>query len=249
MAPTDTTAQTLTGHLDELRIRVMRALAAVGMGTVVGMIFSKPIYHWLARPMLQVLDGNSFFIATDPIEAFMTYVRTGFVAGLFLAIPVLIYEVWGFVAPALYSAEKKRTLLFVILTSCFFMGGALFGYFVVFPTSFSFFNNMLGGSGIKLLPRMSEYFSFAARLLFAFGLVFELPVLMLILARMGLVTASQLRRIRPYTLVGIFIISGLMTGPDLASQFLMAVPLLVLFEVGVVLAHLLGKKSEFTATQ
>lgn len=243
MAPSESKSMPIMGHLEELRTRLLRIIGAVAVGVVIGLIFSKEIYHYLTIPMQKVMSGESHFIATNPIEGFITYMRTGFVAGLFIAIPVIFFELWQFVAPGLYASEKKRSLIFVVMTSFFFIGGSLFGYFVVFPTSFEFFTALLTGSEIVFFPKMNEYFSFSIRLLLAFGIVFELPVLILLLARLGVVTAKMLKKIRPYTIVGVFIVAGLMTGPDVVSQLLMALPLLLLYEVGVVLAKVFGKSA------
>ncbi|MDX1402467.1 MAG: twin-arginine translocase subunit TatC, partial [Kiloniellales bacterium] len=223
MEPTESPRMSLVEHLEELRSRLLRVGIAVGLGMVAGLVFSKPLYRILARPMHEAIGATGFFIATDPIEAFMTYMKTGFVGGLFMAIPFIFYELWCFVAPGLFAYEKRRSIFFVTVTTLFFVGGSLFGYFVVFPTSFQFFSNLLSGTDIRLLPKMSEYFSFAVRLLLAFGIVFELPVLLLLLARVGVVTASMLSKARPYCIVGIFILAGVMTGPDVASQLLMAI--------------------------
>ncbi len=242
MEQTEDPKLSLGGHLEELRSRVLWVVGSMAVGTVIGLVFSKQIYQILAAPMRPVLGDHAFFIATNPLEAFITFMRTGFVAGLFLAVPMIFYQIWQFVAPGLYDGEKKGSLLFVSMTSFFFIGGSLFGYFIVFPTSFQFFAALLTGTDIQLLPKMNEYFSFAVRLLLAFGIVFELPVLMLLLARFGVVTPKALRKARPYTMVGIFVVSGLMTGPDVASQFLMAIPLLVLYELGVLLATFFGGK-------
>lgn len=243
MEPTDAPRMSLVDHLEELRTRLLRVGIAVGIGMVLGIVFSKPLYRLLAEPMHEAIGVTGFFIATDPIEAFMTYMKTGFVSGLFIAVPFIFYELWCFTAPGLFAYEKRRSLLFVAITTFFFVGGALFGYFVVFPTSFQFFSSLLTDTDIRLLPKMSEYFSFAIRLLFAFGIVFELPVLLLLLARIGVVTAAMLSKARPYCIVGIFIIGGVMTGPDVASQLLMAIPLWVLFEGSIVLARVFGKKT------
>jgi len=232
----------LIGHLEELRTRLMRVGIAVLVGMAVGLVFSKPLYRILAEPMKQALGQTSFFIATDPIEAFMTYMKTGLVAGLFIAIPVIFYQLWQFIAPGLFKNERRRSLLFVTMTSLCFVGGALFGYFIVFPTSFLFFTGLLSGTDIQLLPKMNEYFSFAVRLLFAFGIVFELPVLLLLLGRIGLLTSQTLAKARPYFIVGIFVVGGLMTGPDVASQLMMAVPLWVLYELSIVLVRVFGKR-------
>ncbi len=239
---TEANKMPLMQHLEELRTRILRIMAAMAAGCVIGLIFSKKIYHWLAAPMQQILGEQAHFIATSPLEAFMTYMRTGFVAGLFLAVPVIFFQFWQFIAPGLHKGEQKGTMLFVTMTTFFFIGGALFGYFIVFPTSFHFFAALLSDTGIQLLPKMNEYFGFAVRLLLAFGLVFELPVLILMLARLGIVSSAMLKKARPYTIVAVFIVAGLMTGPDIASQFLMAIPLLILFEVGIILARLFGKK-------
>lgn len=249
MAPIDSKRMSIVAHFEELRTRLLRALVFVGIGMGIGIVFSKPLYRCLSFPMRQVLPSGDSFIVTSPIEAFMTYIKTGFVAGLFVAVPFIFYELWCFIAPGLHAVERKRSIVFVLLTSLCFMGGAVFGYFVVFPSSFSFFSGLLEGTAIRFLPRMSEYLSFAVHLLLAFGIVFELPVLLVVLGRLGIVSAEQLGRIRPYTIVGIFIVAGLLTGPDVVSQLLMAAPLLVLYELSVLLVRILGKQGDRAAQQ
>ncbi len=238
----------LIDHLDELRRCLVRIAITLGIGAVAGLIFAKPIYRILAVPMQQSLPEGAFFIATEPIEAFMAYIKVGLLTGLFFSIPFIFYYLWSFIAPALYRREKVGGVFFVGFTSFFFIGGALFGYFVVFPTSFRFFITLLSGTDIQFLPQMKTYLSFAVRLLLAFGIVFELPVLLLLLGRLGLVTADKLKKARSYSIVAIFIVAGFMTGPDVASQLLMAAPLLVLFELSVLLVRFFGKKPRSAET-
>jgi sec-independent protein translocase protein TatC len=228
-------------HLEELRSRLIRVCIGISLGTVIGLIFSKPLYQIISGPMRASLPEGSFFIATEPIEALMAYLKVGLVAGVFLAMPYAFYQLWLFIAPGLKRGEKSGALLVTIVTSAFFIGGALFGYFVVFPMSFKFFSTILVGTDIHFLPSMRVYLSFAIRLLLAFGIIFELPVLILALARAGIVTHRQLAKARPYCVLGIFVLAALLTPPDVISQILMAGPLLLLFEASLILARFFGR--------
>jgi sec-independent protein translocase protein TatC len=187
------------------------------------------------------METGDKIIFTGLPEAFFTYLKVAFLSGIILAAPVIFYQFWIFVAPGLYKKEKRLLIPIVTLSTLFFVGGALFGYFVVFPYGFKFF---LGFSSdtIKALPSMREYLSFSAKLLLAFGLVFELPLIITFLARLGLVSVEFLKKNRKYALLLFFVGAAILTPPDVVTQIMMALPLMVLYEISILGAKIFGKK-------
>ena len=235
-----------TQHLDELRKRLIVCFAAVGVGFLIAFAFKEKIFEVLMRPWIRAMPPGheAKLIYTAPHEAFFTYLKVSFIAGLGLAIPVIIFQFWRFIAPGLYENEKKYLIPIVVLSSLFFLGGALFGYFLVFPVGFQFFTSF-ASDYITPLISTKEFLTFTFRVLLAFGFVFELPIFAFFLARLGLITAGFLRRQRKFAIVLIFIIAAMLTpGPDVFSQLLMAGPLLVLYEVSIWIVHFFGKKPE-----
>lgn len=232
-----------TAHLEELRRRLIICLIAIAVGFIACYNFSAQIYTILAKPLQQVLPPESSLVFTTPTEAFLTYLKTALLAGFFLAIPVVLYQIWKFIAPGLYRHEKTYAIPFVLSSSVLFVGGASFGYFFVFPIIFKF---LMGFSTdmIRALPSMREYLSFVIKMLLAFGIVFETPVFIFFLARLGIVDYQKLRAFRKYYIVLAFIVGGILTPPDPFSQTMLAVPLLILFEVSVLITRIFGKKKE-----
>jgi sec-independent protein translocase protein TatC len=230
-----------TAHLEELRHRLIRCFVAVTAGFIVSYLFKERLFAILTRPLIHVLGQGETLIFTGIPEAFFTYLKVSFLSGVILAVPVIMYQFWMFVAPGLYRNEKKLLFPIVIISSFFFVGGALFGYFIVFPFGFKF---LLGFATetLRPLPAMKEYLSFAAKLLFAFGLVFELPIVITFLARLGLVTAGFLKKNRKYALVLFFAGAAIITPPDVVTQVLMAIPLMLLYEISILGAKIFGKK-------
>lgn len=230
-------------HLLELRTRLIRSLLALLAGMLVSLYFAKDIFRLLQRPLLDVMPSGSGFIATSPLEAFITYLKVALLAGVFLSSPFILYQIWRFVAPALYKNEKKIATSFVFSSSLFFIGGALFGYYAIFPIGFKFFVSALAGTEIQFLPQMKDYLGFISKMLLTFGFVFEMPVVLMLLARIGLVHHEMLSRARRYVLVLMFLIAGVLTpGPDILSQFLLAVPLLILYELSLLGVRVMGRK-------
>lgn len=199
-------------------------------------------FQALEKSMANTLQIGHFQY-TYPPEAFFTYIKVSLVAGLFLVSPYIFYQVWSFVAPGLYSKERRYLLPVAMLSGVFFVSGALFGYFVVFPFGFEFFMSF-SNQEIHFIPKLSEYLSFCLKLLFAFGLVFELPLFIFFLARMGLVSSAGLRKKRKYAILVAFITSAILTPPDPFTQTLMAGPLVILYELGIWVAYFFGKKEE-----
>lgn len=239
----ETDKLTLTAHLEELRRCLVISSIAIGIGFIFSYAFSEEIFDWLARPLYRLLPPGDTLIFTGYPEAFFLYLKLAFFAGVVEASPVILYQIWTFVAPGLYGHEKKLAVPFILVSTFFFICGLLFAYFVVFPVAFKFF---LGYNSeyLSAVPTIGEYFSFATRLLLAFGLVFEFPVVMCFLARMHVVNVSFLRRNRKYAILGIFILAALLTPtPDVVNQLLMAGPLIVLYELSIILVWLMERRS------
>ncbi|MCD4722393.1 MAG: twin-arginine translocase subunit TatC [Desulfobacula sp.] len=232
-----------TEHLGELRDRLVRSFIAVAIGFVAAYFFKEKLFEILTAPLITAMgeDGNARMIFTGLPEAFFTYLKVALLTGIILATPVLFYEFWMFVSPGLYRAEKKYFLPIVFLSVFFFVIGASFGYFIVFPYGFKFFLGF-ATENIHAMPSMKEYLSFASKMLLAFGFVFELPLVLTFMARMGLVTVPFLKKNRKYALLLFFVGAALITPPDVVTQVMMALPLMLLYEISIIGAKIFGKK-------
>jgi sec-independent protein translocase protein TatC len=230
-----------TAHLEELRRRLIICFVAVGVGFAVSYGFKERLFDILTRPLISVMAEGETLIYTGLPEAFFTFLKVSFLSGLMLASPVIIYQFWMFVAPGLYDREKRLLIPIVLLSSIFFVGGALFGYFIVFPFGFEFFLGFATET-IRPLPSMKEYLSFSAKLLLAFGLVFELPLVITFLAKLGIVTVPFLKKNRKYAILLFFVGAAILTPPDVVTQVMMALPLMILYEISIVGARIFGKK-------
>ena len=238
----------LLDHLIELRNRLTWSVLALVIAFVGCYYFSKDIYGFLTRPLAQALEGQTgrHMIFTDLTEAFFTYMKVAFWAAAFISFPVIATQLWMFVAPGLYRNERKAFLPFLLATPVlFFMGGALV-YFVIFPFAWHFFVSFEtpGGDGtlpIELEPKVNEYLSLVMTLIFAFGLAFQLPVLLSLLARVGLISAADLASKRRYAIVGIFVFAAVVTPPDVISQCSLAVPMLLLYEASIISAKIIER--------
>jgi sec-independent protein translocase protein TatC len=239
--------QPFTSHLEELRKRLITCFIAIGVCFVGSYIFSKQLFGILMQPLLAAMPPGDKLIYTGLPEAFFTYLKVAFLAGVLFSVPILMYQLWMFIAPGLYQEEKRWALPIVFLSSFFFMGGALFGYFVVFPWGFKFFMSFASDS-VRALPSMKEYLAFSAKLLFAFGIVFELPLFITFLAKLGLVNVQFLKSKRKYALLLFFVFSALLTPPDVITQLMMAGPLMLLYEISIIGAKLFGKKASAEET-
>lgn len=234
-----------TKHLEELRTRLIICAVAVFVGFLISYGFKEALFEILMKPWIEALPkgADAKLIYTAPHEAFFTYMKVSFIAGVGLAVPVILFQVWRFVAPGLYENERRYLLPIVFCSSFFFIGGALFGYFFVFPVGFQFFTSF-ASEYITPMISTKEFLTFTTRLLLAFGFVFELPIFAFFLARLGLISADFLRRQRKIAIVIIFIVAAALTpGPDVFSQLLMAGPLLVLYEASVWITHFFGRKT------
>ncbi|MFP4169010.1 MAG: twin-arginine translocase subunit TatC [Desulfonatronovibrionaceae bacterium] len=235
--------QTFTEHLQDLRRSLVKSVIAVVIGFAACYAFSEQLFRMLMDPLVRTLPEESTLIFTSLPEAFFTYLKVSLVAGIFLASPYIFYQIWSFVSPGLYSSEKKYLFPIALLSAVFFVTGALFGYFVVFPFGFDFFMGFTTEL-IRPFPTLKEYLSFSIKLLFAFGLIFELPLFIFFLARMGLVTSSGLKKKRKYAITIAFIVSAVLTPPDMVTQAFMAGPVILLYELGVWVAKIFGRREK-----
>jgi sec-independent protein translocase protein TatC len=226
-------------HLGELRVRIMRALYGLLAGTVIALPFSERIVDWLARPITRL---GYELVFTAPAEAFWVQMKVGLIAGVFIAAPVILWQVWAFIAPGLHGHEKKYAVPFVLIGSVMFLAGGAFSLFVVTPYALTF---LLGYArpGLKPMITIQNHIDFLLKFTLAFGAVFELPLALTLLARMGVVNARMLARNRKYAILGAFVAGAILTPtPDAFNQALMAGPLIILYEVGIVCARIFGRK-------
>lgn len=235
-------AMALTAHLRELRKRLVISVVASIAGFGICYNFSVQLYALLAKPLIPYLPpGQDFMVFTGVVEPFFIYLKVGITGGIILASPVILFEIWGFVAPGLYRAEKLWFLVIVFVSFVLFLSGTIFAYLIVFPFGFKYLLSFASGE-LRPLLSMGLYFSMAIRLLLAFGVIFQLPLAMLVLARLGIVSARKLLRWWRYAFLAILVISAILTPPDIFSQILMAGPLMVLYGLGIIGAMLFGKE-------
>ena len=234
-------------HLVELRDRIIKASAAI-LIIFVSMVYWAPdIFHLLAKPMLDALPKGSHMIVTDVTGSFFVPIKVTLMAAFVVALPVVIYQIWAFVAPGLYQHEKKLIVPLVVSTYSLFLIGMSFAYFLVFPTVFSFMVSYNEPLGADMSTDIDKYLSFAMTTFLAFGFTFEVPVVVVVLVRMGIVTLAKLKEVRPYVIVGAFVISAVVTPPDIMSQLLLAIPLCILYEFGLLIARFYIPKQDETA--
>ena len=234
----------LTAHLEELRWRIIRALIAVAVAFAATYGFADWLFAFLTHPLTGYESGPVELIGTGIPEAFFTKLKVSLIAALFLASPVIFHQFWQFVSPGLYQREKHYARPFVFFATLFFLLGATFCYVVVFPIGYAFFIAEYKTIGVAPAIRISEYLSFSSRMLLAFGVTFELPVVTFFLARIGLVTHRSMLGYARYALVVIFILAAILTPADVASQVLMAGPLALLYAISIGIAYLFGKQRQ-----
>lgn len=238
--------ESFISHLVELRNRLIKASGGVLL--IFGLLFlvwpgPATIYDFLAQPMLASLPAGSRMIATGVITPFLVPMKVTLLAAFVVALPWVLYQVWAFVAPGLYAHEKKLVAPLVISTSILFLSGVAFCYFFVFGSVFKFINEFAPKS-ISVAPDIENYLDFVMTMCLAFGITFEVPVVVIVLVRMGLVSLEKLRSIRPYVIVGAFVIAAIVTPPDIMSQLFLAIPLCLLYEVGLIVAPLFARATQ-----
>ncbi len=239
--PIDDKPMPLLAHLTELRTRLLWSAVAFIICFAMCYYFSRGIYSFLVQPLADILAGrgaNRRLIYTALYEAFFTYLRVAFFGAAFLSFPVVATQIYMFVAPGLYRSEKRAFLPFLLATPVLFVGGAALAYYFVFPAAWKFFLSFesvdgAGGLPVQLEAKVSEYLSLVMRLIFAFGLAFQLPVLLTLLAKVGIVSSKGLKKYRRYAYVGMFIVAAIITPPDVITQTGLAIPMIALYEISI----------------
>lgn len=232
-------------HLGELRKRLLWSFLAILVFFIPAYAFSNEIFDFLMKPLIENLPEGSSLIFTRPAEGFTTYLKVSFFASVLLAVPFILYQAWKFVAPALYKKEKQIIIPFIFFGSLFFLLGAAFCYYVASPPAFKFLLNEYSSEYVKAFPTISEALSFFMALIFGFGLVFEFPLIIFILARIGVVTSKWLREKRKYAIILSALIAAILTPTtDAVSMMLMFVPIVVFYELGILVAWMFGKKKK-----
>jgi sec-independent protein translocase protein TatC len=242
------TQETFLSHLIELRQRLVRAIIVFAIASIPALYFSAELYDLLAYPLMQNLPQGSRMIATGVITPFLIPMKISFMAGFILALPFLLYQAWAFVAPGLYAHEKRLVLPLVVSSTLLFLLGMVFCYFIVFGKVFAFIASFAPKS-ISVAPDIEAYFNFVLGMFLAFGLAFEVPVVVVVLVLTGLVKIEQLREWRGYVVVAIFIIAAVVTPPDVVSQIALAVPMCILYEVGIFFGQFINKRRKAGALE
>jgi len=219
-------------HLVELRDRLLRVVIAVGVVVVILAPFANKVYHVVALPLIAQMPAGTSMIATDVASPFLTPFKLVLVVAIFIAMPVLLYQAWGFIAPGLYRKERRMVLPLLVSSSILFYLGMAFAYFVVFPLMFRFFN-AVAPTDVAIMTDISRYLDFVLKIFFAFGVAFEVPIATILMVWAGFTTPEALVEKRPYVIVGVFVVGMLLTPPDVISQTLLAIPMWLLFELGV----------------
>jgi sec-independent protein translocase protein TatC len=243
-----TTQDTFISHLVELRDRLLRAILAVIAVFLCLFYWAKDLYALLAQPLLAALPAGGQMIATDVVGVFLVPVKVAFLVAFIVALPYVLYQMWAFVAPGLYANEKRLVLPLVIASSLLFLMGMAFAYFLVFPMVFKFMASV-APEGVAWMTDIDKYLSFVLTTFIAFGVTFEVPVLVIVLVRVGVVSVEKLKDIRPYVIVGAFVVGAIFTPPDVISQVMLAVPLWLLYELGIVAARFVGRPASSQAPE
>lgn len=234
---------TLFDHLIELRSRLLRAVVSVLIVFCCLAYFAQDIYQYLAEPLLATMPEGTQMIATDVASPFFAPFKLTIVLSIFIAMPLILYQIWAFIAPGLYQNEKRMVAPLMVGSTLLFYGGISFAYFVVFPLAFAFFTSV-APEGVTIATDISSYLDFVLKLFFAFGAAFEIPIAIMLLCWTGFTNPDSLRKKRPYIVVAAFVVGMLLTPPDIISQTLLAIPMLLLFELGLLLAALYTKKDD-----
>ncbi len=235
--------QPLISHLLELRTRLLHAVGSILVVFACLAYWSNDIYHYMATPLMQALPDSSSMIATDVAAPFFAPFKLTLVLAFFIAIPYVLYQIWSFIAPGLYKHEKRLMVPLLASSTFLFYLGIAFTYYVVFPVVFGFFTSV-APEGVEVATDISSYLSFILKLFFAFGLAFEIPIAVVLLCWAGVTTPEELKAKRPYIVVGAFVIGMMLTPPDIISQTMLAIPMLILFEGGLIAARFYSKKDD-----
>lgn len=233
--------QPFLSHLKELRDRILICIYALAIAFIFTYYFKERIFDFLMQPFIRVMPAKSSFIFTGITEAFITYFKISIVTAMFISAPVILYEFWMFVAPGLHEKEKKYVFPFILFGSIFFLCGALFCYYFVMPFIYKFFVSY-AAEFIIPMPTLKDYMSLTLKMLIMFGVIFELPLIVFYLSRAGIINFKMLSTKRRYAILGIFILSAIITPSDVASLFLVAIPLWGLYEISILIARIFGKK-------
>ena len=232
--------ETFFSHLVELRNRLLRSVIAVILVFIALFPFARDLYALLAQPLLAALPKGGQMIATDVTTPFFVPMKVAMMAAFLIALPYVLYQIWAYVAPGMYKHEKRLALPLIVSSVLLFFIGMAFAYFLVFPVVFGFISST-APVGVAVMTDINKYLDFVLTLFVAFGVTFEVPVVVIVLVKMGMVSVAKLKEIRPYVVVGAFVIGAIFTPPDVVSQIMLAVPLWLLYELGILLAGFLTK--------
>jgi len=244
--PPEGVQETFISHLIELRTRLLRSIVAVVVVLLALFPWAKDVYALLAAPLLNALPKGATMIATDVTGTFFVPLKVTLMVAFLIALPYVLWQAWAFVAPGLYQHERRLALPVLVSSFLCFVGGMAFAYFFVFPIAFKFFAGYTP-EGVTMMTDIDKYLSFVLTMFVAFGVTFETPVVVIVLVRFGIVTLAKLRAIRPYVIVGAFVVGAVFTPPDVVSQLLLAIPLWVLYEIGLLLARFVERPADEAA--
>jgi sec-independent protein translocase protein TatC len=236
-------SSTLFAHLLELRTRLLHSVLSILIVFCSLVYFAQDIYQYLALPLLDNMPEGSRMIATDVASPFFAPFKLTLVLSLFIAVPFILYQIWSFVAPGLYRNEKRLVVPLMLGSTILFYGGIAFAYFIVFPVVFAFFSSV-APEGVEIATDISSYLDFVLKLFFAFGAAFEIPIAIILMCWTGVTTPNNLRQKRPYVAVGAFVIGMLLTPPDIISQTMLAIPILILYEIGIMVSSLYTRDND-----
>ena len=241
--PVEQPQETFVSHLIELRSRLLKAIVAVLIALLCLFPWAKDIYALLAAPLLQVLPQGSTMIATDVTGTFLVPLKVTLMAAFLIALPYVLYQMWAFVAPGLYKHERRLMVPLIVSSMVFFLLGMAFAYFLVFPWVFAFFVSYTP-TGVQMMTDIDKYLSFVLWMFVAFGATFEIPVVQVVLVRLGVLTIDKLKSVRRYVIVGAFVVAAVITPPDVVSQLMLAIPMCLLYELGIFLARFFPKPKD-----
>ena len=244
-AEQDAGESSLIDHLIELRSRLLRALVGLGIALAAVLPFSNRLYGWFARPLLDKLPQGAQLIAVEVASPFFAPLKLALFAAVMITMPWQLYQAWAFVAPGLYKREKKLALPLLVSAVLLFYAGCAFAFFVVLPAVFGFLTHITP-DGVAMMTDINAYLNFVLVIFLAFGISFQLPVALVILVLLGWVTPAQLREWRGYAVVGIFILAAIITPPDVVSQLMLAIPMCLLYEAGIIASRMLGRRDDAT---